>query len=185
MSLTIKLSEATNARKEVPISCVDATDNTTPETGLTFAAADIKVRKAGGTLSNSAGSVAEVGIGLYVYRPTAGELDTVGDFLVVVDKTGVAKSASTVQVVPYDPYSTTAVGILTPSALTAAILDEANTVRTGYSLRRLFRIIGSVLGGRLSGAKTGVETFRSLDDTTNEVTVTTDASGNRTAVTHA
>ena len=76
-------------------------------------------------------------------------------------------------------------GVLTQAALAniaPALLDAANGVESGKTLRQALRIIAAVVAGKVSGAGTGTETFRSLDDTANRAVVTVDANGNRTAV---
>ncbi len=72
------------------------------------------------------------------------------------------------------------VGDMTAAAVDA-ILDEV--VEGGYTLRQLLRGFASALLAKLSGADINVPTFRDLADTKNRVSATTDASGNRTAVT--
>jgi hypothetical protein len=62
------------------------------------------------------------------------------------------------------------------------ILDYANGVETGKTVRQTLRIMAAILAGKVSGAGSGTETFRSLDDSANRVVVTADTSGNRTAV---
>jgi hypothetical protein len=79
----------------------------------------------------------------------------------------------------------------TPAALYAgedygsneeALLDQVNGVETGKTLRQTLRIIAAVVAGKVTGAGSGAETFRSLDDSANRAVVTVDANGNRTAV---
>lgn len=65
-----------------------------------------------------------------------------------------------------------------------ALLDRSNAVETGVTPRGALRIMGSVLGGKLSGAGTNTETFRNtVADSKDRVTATVDTSGNRTAIT--
>jgi hypothetical protein len=54
----------------------------------------------------------------------------------------------------------------------------------GKTIVEALRIISAILAGKVTGAGTGSEVFRSLDDTSNRVSVTVDAEGNRTAVTY-
>lgn len=64
-----------------------------------------------------------------------------------------------------------------------ALLDRANAVETGVTLRGLMRLLGAVMAGKLSGAGTGTEVFRNtVADSKNRITATVDASGNRTAI---
>lgn len=55
-------------------------------------------------------------------------------------------------------------------------------LEAGITYDEFFRIIGAVLAGKVSGAGTGVETFRGLDGTTPRVVSTNDSNGNRTNV---
>jgi hypothetical protein len=68
-------------------------------------------------------------------------------------------------------------------AIAAALLDLGNAV-DGKTLRQALRIIAAVLAGKVSGAGSGTETFRGLDDQNNRVVVVADAYGNRTDVTY-
>ena len=68
-------------------------------------------------------------------------------------------------------------------AIAAALLDLGNAV-DGKTLRQALRIIAAVLAGKVSGAGSGTETFRGIDDQNNRVVVVADAYGNRTDVTY-
>lgn len=63
-----------------------------------------------------------------------------------------------------------------------ALLDLSNGIETGYTLRQALRIILSACSGKLSGAGTNTEVFRSATDAKDRITATVDASGNRTAI---
>jgi hypothetical protein len=67
-------------------------------------------------------------------------------------------------------------------AAESALLDQVDGVESGKTLRQTLRIIAAVVAGKVSGAGSGTETFRSLDDSANRAVVTVDSSGNRTAV---
>jgi hypothetical protein len=70
-----------------------------PARGLTFAAADIQISRNGTAVANSAGTVTELGNGLYYYEATAGEVGTQGFLSLAVVKEDVAVVFPTVQVV--------------------------------------------------------------------------------------
>lgn len=93
------------------------------------------------------------------------------------------------------------------NASIAAILDDTGTSgvvvatgsKTGYSLAATgtdlvlvdgktlpaaLQIIAAAAAGLVSGAGTGTEAFKGLDSVTTRLTVTVDASGNRTAITY-
>ena len=72
-----------------------------------------------------------------------------------------------------------------PTAIQNAdgLLDRANALETGLTMRQAWRFAMSVLGGKLSGAGTGTEVFRNaVQDSKTRVTATVDGSGNRTAI---
>lgn len=65
-----------------------------------------------------------------------------------------------------------------------ALLDRADAIETGVTLRGAIRIQSAVLAGKVSGGQTGTETFRNMSaDSKNRVVSTNDSSGNRTALT--
>jgi len=68
------------------------------------------------------------------------------------------------------------------SAAADALLDRADAVETGKTLRQAMRIMAAVLAGKVSGAGSGTETFKGLDGATTRAVVTTDADANRTNV---
>lgn len=53
----------------------------------------------------------------------------------------------------------------------------------GYTLRQVLGFMASVLVGKVTGAGTGTQTFRSVDDTANRIVATVDSAGNRSALT--
>lgn len=75
-------SEATAAQRTFSFLAVDATDGSTPETGLTYAGADCKISKNGAAQGNLAGTVTEIAVGLYKVVLDATDLDTLGTFLI-------------------------------------------------------------------------------------------------------
>lgn len=79
----------------------------------------------------------------------------------------------------------TAIAALPTAAQNAAgLLDLANGVETGKTVRQALRAIGAVLAGLLSGAGTGTITIQALgNDSTTRIVAVTDATGNRTAIT--
>lgn len=63
-----------------------------------------------------------------------------------------------------------------------ATLVSANVTVDGKSLQAALQIVAASVAGKVSGAGTGTEVFKGLDGATTRMTVTADASGNRTAV---
>jgi hypothetical protein len=65
-----------------------------------------------------------------------------------------------------------------------ALLDRTDGVETGVTPRGLWRLLGAVMAGKVSGAGTGTETFRNtVADSKDRIVATVDSSGNRTAIT--
>lgn len=65
----------------------------------------------------------------------------------------------------------------------AALLDLANGVETGWTVRQAFRIILAVLAGKAAGGGTATMTYRDMADTKDRISAAVDANGNRTSVT--
>lgn len=63
-----------------------------------------------------------------------------------------------------------------------ALLDRADAIETGWTFRKALRILLAVLGGKASGLP-GSPVYRNAIDTKDRITATTDANGNRSAVT--
>ncbi len=64
-----------------------------------------------------------------------------------------------------------------------ALLDRANGIETGVTLRQAIRYSSSILVGVISGAGTGTEVFKAIGNSgTTRVTVTVDSSGNRSVM---
>ncbi len=68
-------------------------------------------------------------------------------------------------------------------AVATALLDLANGIETGYTARQALRLIAAAVAGKASGGPNSA-VFRNLADTANRITTVTDASGNRSVVTH-
>jgi hypothetical protein len=76
------------------------------------------------------------------------------------------------------------VGAIPSAAQNAdALLDQANGVESGLTLRQWLRLAAATLFGRASGMATTAAIFRDTPNTKNRVTAIVDADGNRTAVT--
>ena len=101
----IYTGETTAAERGVPVRLVDATDNETEETGITISGAECRVCKNGVTAScaNCAGTWLEAENGIYEYRATAGEIDTLGSITVRINDTAANVFVGTANIVAYDP----------------------------------------------------------------------------------
>jgi len=160
----IALNQATAALRRLPVYLVDATDGTTPETGITFAAGDIKISKNGAAEGNHAGTVTELAGGLYYYEAASGEVDTAGFLTARFTKTGVRTFVAAVQV------ATAGGSAPTATEIADAILTRDWTAVSGAAARsvlnalRFLRNKWSVAGGTL--------TVTAEDDTTTAWTAT-------------
>ena len=63
------------------------------------------------------------------------------------------------------------------------LLDFADGVETGYTLREAMRLILASQAGKLSGAATTTVVIRDINDATDRISATVDAAGNRSSVT--
>lgn len=64
-----------------------------------------------------------------------------------------------------------------------ALLDRADAIETGWTVRKILRVMSAALAGKLSGAATTTNTIRDVTDAKARITATVDADGNRTAIT--
>lgn len=101
------------------------------------------------------------------------------------EATIIAAASNSIQV-DYSPVyaiETGVSGLTAPeSALLTAAGNASMTIETGYTLAESVRLMSSVLAGKVSGAGTGTEVFRDVNDTKDRVTSTVDSAGNRTTV---
>jgi hypothetical protein len=82
-----------------------------------------------------------------------------------------------------DSLATAITALPTANQNADALLDRANGVETGYTLRQAHRLLLSGMAGKVAGAATTTVTIRDVNDTKNRITATVDSSGNRTALT--
>ena len=69
------------------------------------------------------------------------------------------------------------------NAIADALLDRTSGIETSVTPRQALRAIAAVTTGVIADANTGTETFKAIGNSgTTRVTVTVDASGNRSAV---
>jgi hypothetical protein len=105
----IKQSEATAARRRIPVLLVDATDGYTPKTGQT--APTVTISKNGATAVTGTGTWTEISNGQYYYEFASGEVDTLGWISVNVQKTACRQYNAVVQVMAYDYAAGTNLGL--------------------------------------------------------------------------
>jgi hypothetical protein len=76
-----------------------------------------------------------------------------------------------------------ALSIPTTTQNATALLDLANGVESGLTVREHLRISQAAAAGKLSGAATSTVNIRDKADSKNRISATVDADGNRSAVT--
>lgn len=121
--MLIQQSEATAARRRLPIYLVDATDGFTPETGVT--SPTVEVSKNGAAQATGTGSWTEIGDGMYYYECVVGEVDTLGFLNVRILGTGCREFQAVAQVVAFDPYAELAL-----EATSQLIKTETDKIQT-------------------------------------------------------
>lgn len=87
-----------------------------------------------------------------------------------------------------DPWITNLPGAYAPGSagdIIGNLLADMGTraVDGTYTNDELLRILAAVIAGKVSGAGTGTETFRGINDDKDRVVATVDSNGNRTAIT--
>ena len=68
-----------------------------------------------------------------------------------------------------------------PAAIAIAVWQKI--LEGGFTAEEIMKVMGAVLAGTVSGAGSGIETFKGLDTTTDRVVSTVDVDGNRSSVT--
>lgn len=163
--MLIKQSESIAARRTVYITAVNTADDSAYTGSLS--GADLMVGKAGGTEANSTGTATHVATGLFKYVFATAELDTIGEVSLRLAKTGVYNDVRVVNVVAFDPYTGSNLGLSNldttvssrSSHSVADILDLADGVETDMTPRQALRLVAAILGGKTEGADTNSEKF--------------------------
>lgn len=100
-----------------------------------------------------------------------------------ITSASLAPQAITAQALAAECISAASLSVAAAEKIADALLDR-NAI-DGKSVRAALQIIAATTAGRLSGAQTGTEVFAGLDGVTPRVTVTVDATGNRTDVAYS
>ncbi len=190
------------ARNRV-VLMIDASDHITGKTGLTLT---IKASKDGAAFGSISPTVTELEAGFYKLALTTSHTDTLGDFALHITSTGADPTDIVDQIVALLPGdavtlqadqavnvtkvngTTQTAGDIIATIPTAnqnadALLDRSNAVETGLTPRGSLRVIAAALAGKVSGADVNSPVFRNaVADSKDRITATTDASGNRTAI---
>jgi hypothetical protein len=154
--MLFQLSEATASYRRVPIHLVDATDGLTAETGVTGTP---QISKAGGAWGNTSATLVEIGDGAYYVELTAGELDTRGLLFVRFKSVATAEFQDAHQVVAFDPYSSSNMGL--------SNLDAAVTTRSSLTSGNIETAVAAALNTAVPGSPVADSTFeriKTIDD---------------------
>lgn len=153
------------------------TANATQLAGQTITAA------AGVTFPTSVASPTNITAGTITTVTNLTNAATAGD-LTATMKTSVTTAATAAT--PTAAAVTAAVTLTSGerNSVADALLDRANAIEVGLTVRSAFMAISAMLFGKVTGAQTGTEVFReAVADAKARVTITDDSSGNRSAVT--
>jgi hypothetical protein len=157
---------------------VDATNQTAFKANPTLAAGVVKVSVDGGAQSNITSLPTHVALGQLTVSLSA--LETAGatkNITVTFHDAAGSEWLDCAYVIDVE-------SAVSGSSLAADIVDLADAIETGLTLRQAMRLALAVLAGKISGGGTSTETFRNaVADSKNRVVATVDASGNRTAIT--
>lgn len=155
--LLMQVDEATAALRRIPLHLVDATDGITPETGE--AAGQPQLSKNGAAFANTSATLTATANGFYYVVLTAGEVDTIGINIVRYKTANTAEFQIVFQVVSFDPYAATNMGMTAlPTANPAAngglpTVDASNKVAgvSGNVDGSVASVTGNV-GGNVTGS---------------------------------
>lgn len=148
----------------------------TPTAGQSFAAADIKIRKAGGSAANCANfaSVVDCGNGQYLYPLSTTELNTIGDLEVQYVKTGSQSDLRSYVVGP-----SAARDLAASATSTTVTLPSSFTSGTDVYRGQLLKVLSGTGAGQVRGivgqatlTVTTDRAFATTLDATSEVEIT-------------
>jgi hypothetical protein len=164
----IKQSEATAARRRVPVLLVSLTDGFTPSTGIVTPT--ITISKNGAAIASGAGTWTEIGNGQYYYEFTSGEVDTLGWIAVNIEKASVTRDYnSIVQVQAYDPFDTVRLGL---TALPNIASGSAGGVLTSGTGTSQLNVSAGNVAGSVASVTAGVTVTTNNDKTGYSLSVT-------------
>jgi hypothetical protein len=169
-----------SASKVVPFFMVDSSDHISPKTGLS---PSVQISKAGGSFAAAGGTVAEIGNGWYKITLSSTDTNTLGSLAFYITATGADPVSFSIQVVAFDPESSTDLGlsridanISSRSTLTAAdVWGYTTRTLTAFSTS-LAVAVWDVLESAISTANSiGVKVKTNLDATISSRSTLTDA----------
>lgn len=164
---------------------VDATDGVTPETGLTIAQADVRLKKNNGAWAqkNDNTSAVHEENGWYECELDATDTNTLGILVLSIQEAGALPVWERFNVISANDYDNK-YGTTTPQVRLAATGLDLVIPRTGFTAKQVLGYIVDAVCGVLSGAATTNVIIKSIaDGTTTTIDATVDANGNRSAVT--
>lgn len=188
--MLIKQSEATAARRTVFFTAINTADDSVYTS--TLSGSDIMLSKAGGTEAASTGTATHIATGLFKYVLATDEVDTLGELSLRLAKTGVYNDVRVINVVGFDPYSATSLGLSNLDAAvgtrsshtTADIWDLADGIETGMTPRQAMRLLSAIVGALTTGGGTSTEVFRAAVSNSKPRATVTITGANRTAITY-
>lgn len=143
----IQISEGTAAQRRIFFHAVDATDGITAETGLTGTGF---FSKNGATPAASSGSLVEVNAtnmpGRYYIEATGTEINTVGIIEFRYKAAACAEVIARAQVVPWDPYSVTNMGLTDLTAILGDSSELQSVLSAGILARANNPTLNALLG---------------------------------------
>ncbi len=137
-------------------------------TGATGLSPTVTLSKNGGSFGSPAGAVTEIGNGWYKVAGNATDTATLGPLLLHASVATADPTDDCFQVVGWDPQQTA--------------FDQV-TIESGINARQALAAILATECGKASGMATNAPVFTGGGNSTTRVSATTDANGNRSAVT--
>ena len=128
MSLIINKNEPSSALRTIPFWIGSGT------TGLTWSSSHLQLSKNGGTEANYAGSVSELGGGVYKYVADIGELNTEGSLCIRFNRIGVVAAPTIVQIASVSGLNVNLVAINTSPASGATTINTNVTAWAGTTI---------------------------------------------------
>ena len=145
----MRLLKKDDTSKAIVFLMVDSTDHITGKTGLT---PTVTISKNGGTFASPSGTVSEIGNGWYKFTPAAADVDTLGPLLIHATATGADPMDIEYQVVAFDPYAATNLGL--------SNLDTTVSSRSSHTAADVWSVASrTITGGTVDTLtnKTGFE----------------------------
>jgi hypothetical protein len=131
------LIQQSDTAHSIDILMVQSADHVTPLTGATVT---VTLSKNGGAFGAAAGTVAEIANGIYKLTPTSVDTGTLGELAIHATATSGDPADLLRQVVAFNPYDATALGLsrldaaVTSRLATGNVTVGTNNDKTGYAL---------------------------------------------------